>query len=159
MPKIDLETIPQTNATGYPEPFDKDVQGRWYRRLAPATGLTDFAASHVVLNPGAWSSQRHWHNGEDEMLIMIAGEATLVEDDGEHILRAGDIAVWAKGSTNGHHLRNNGAADCVFVAIGGQGVGGSRVDTGGGYSDIDMLFTGDGRYTHKDGTPYPAKRG
>ena len=23
-----------------------------------------------------------------------------------------------------------------------------------GYSDIDMLFTADGSYTHKDGTPY-----
>ncbi len=27
-------------------------------------------------------------------------------------------------------------------------------NTGGGYSDIDMLFTADGRYVHKDGTPY-----
>ena len=154
MPKIDLNSIPQSNATGYPAPFDAAVQGRWYRRLAPATGLTDFAASHVVLKPGAWSSQRHWHNGEDEMLIMIAGEATLVEDDGEHMMRAGDIAVWPKGSTNGHHLRNDGAEDCVFVALGG----GKRVDTGGGYSDIDMLFTPDGRYTTKAGVDYPAKR-
>ena len=154
MPKIDLESMAQTNATGYPEPFDQAVQGRCYRRLGPATGLTDFAASHVVLKPGAWSSQRHWHNGEDEMLIMIAGEATLVEDDGEHMMRAGDIAVWPKGSTNGHHLRNDGAEDCVFVALGG----GKRVDTGGGYSDIDMLFTPDGRYTTKAGVDYPAKR-
>ena len=154
MPKIDLDSMAQTNATGYPEPFDQAVQGRWYRRLGPATGLTDFAASHVVLKPGAWSSQRHWHNGEDEMLIMIAGEATLVEDDGEHIMRAGDIAVWPKGSTNGHHLRNDGDAYCVFVALGG----GKRVDTGGGYSDIDMLFTPDGRYTTKAGVDYPAKR-
>ena len=158
MPKIDLNSIPQSNATGYPAPFDAAVQGRWYRRLAPATGLTDFAASHVVLKPGAWSSQRHWHDGEDEMVIMLSGEAVLVEDDGEHILRAGDIAVWPKGSTNGHHLRNDSDANCVFIALGGQGSGRERVDTGGGYSDIDMLFTADGRYTHKDGTPYPAKR-
>src|SRR3546814_5914036 len=82
MPKLDLDTIPQTNATGYPAPFDRAVAGRWYRRLAPPTGLSDFAASHVVLKPGAWSSQRHWHAGEDEMLVMIAGEAVLVEDDG-----------------------------------------------------------------------------
>lgn len=154
MPKLDLDTIPQTNATGYPEQFTGPVQGRWYRRLAPATGLTDFAASHVVLKPGAWSSQRHWHNGEDEMLVMISGEAVLVEDDGEWVMRAGDVAVWPKGSTNGHHLRNDSDAECVFVAIGG----GKRVDAGGGYSDIDMLFTQDGRYTTKDGVDYPAKR-
>ena len=51
MPKIDLDAIDQTNRTGYPEPFDKDVQGRWYRRLAPAAGLSDFGASHVVSSP------------------------------------------------------------------------------------------------------------
>jgi uncharacterized cupin superfamily protein len=159
MPKIALDTIPQTNATGYPAPFDAPVQGRWYRRLAPATGLSQFAASHVVLKPGAWSSQRHWHHDEDEMLVMIAGEAVLVEDDGRHLLRAGDIAVWPQGEENGHHLINESDADCVFVVIGG-GINRRRSTppAGGGYSDIDMLFTGDGCYTHKDGTPYAARR-
>ena len=91
MPKLDLDTIPQFNATGYPEPFDRQVEGRWWRRLAPASGLTDFGASHVVLKPGAWSSQRHWHDGEDELLVIIAGEATLVEDEGRVALRPGDV--------------------------------------------------------------------
>jgi uncharacterized cupin superfamily protein len=153
MPKLDLTTIPQTNATGYPAPFDAPVQDRWYRRLAPPTRLTQFAASHVTLKPGAWSSQRHWHNGEDEMVIMLSGEAVLVEDDGRTVMRAGDIAVWPKGSSNGHHLINESDSDCVLVALGG----GKQYDSGGGYSDIDMLFTPDG-YTHKDGTPYPTTR-
>ena len=82
MPKIDLDSIPQTNGTGYPPPFDRDVAGRHFRRIAPARGLTDFGVSHVMLEPGAWSSQRHWHDGEDEFLIMLEGEAVLVEDDG-----------------------------------------------------------------------------
>jgi len=149
MPKLDLETIELTNRTGYPPPFDREVAGRWYRRLAPAAGLTDFGVSHVTLKPGAWSSQRHWHNGEDEFLVMLSGEAVLVEDDGRTLLRAGDCAAWPKGSTNGHHLVNESVSDCVFVVVGGGD------NTGGGYSDIDMLFTADGRYVHKDGTPYP----
>jgi len=152
MPKLDLDAIPQTNATGYPAPFDAPVAGRWYRRLAPVAGLTHFAASHVVLRPGAWSSQRHWHDGEDEMVVMIAGEAVLVEDGGETLLKAGDCAAWPEGSTNGHHLINRSADDCVFVAIGA----GPR--TGGGYSDIDMMFTDDDRYVHKDGTEYERTR-
>jgi uncharacterized cupin superfamily protein len=148
MPKVDLEAIEQVNGTGYPAPFHKEVQGRWYRRLAPPTGLTDFGASHVTLKPGAWSSQRHWHNGEDEFLVMLSGEAVLVEDDGRHVLRAGDIAVWPKGSTNGHHLRNESQSDCTFVVVGGG------TNTGGGYSDIDLMFTPESTYVHKDGTPY-----
>ena len=152
MPKIELATVEQTSRTGYPPPFDEPVAGRLYRRLAPATGLTDFGASHVVLRPGAWSSQRHWHEGEDEMVIMLAGEAVLVEDGGEALMRAGDIAIFPKGRRDGHHLINRTDTDCAFVAIGGG------KNLGGSYSDIDMMFTADGDYVHKDGTPYPAKR-
>ncbi len=152
MPKVALDAIPQTNATGYPPPFDAEVQGRWYRRLAPALGLTQMGASHVVLKPGAWSSQRHWHDGEDELVVMISGEAVLIEDDGETIVRGGDVIGWAKGTGVGHHLVNRSDADCVFIAIG------TGTRTGGGYSDIDMLFTADNRYTRKDGTDYAAKR-
>ena len=102
----------------------------------------------MTLKPGAWSSQRHWHNGEDEFLVMLSGEAVLVEDDGRTLLRPGDCAAWPKGSTNGHHLRNESEEDCTFVVIG------AGTNAGGGYSDIDMVFTTEGTYAHKDGTPY-----
>jgi uncharacterized cupin superfamily protein len=152
VPKVDLESVPQVNRTGYPPPFDAAVAGRWYRRLAPATGLTDFGVSHVVLAPGAWSSQRHWHRGEDEFLVILSGEAVLVDDAGETVLRPGDCAAFPKNDGNGHHLRNDGAADCVFVVVGGG------EPLGGEYSDIDMRFTAEGAYEHKDGTPYDANR-
>ena len=148
MPKIKLDSIEAVNRTGYPPPFDRDVAGRWYKRLAPVSGLTDFGVSYVTLEPGAWSSQRHWHDGEDEFLVMLSGEAVLVEDDGRTVLRPGDCAGWPKGSTNGHHLINESGSDCSFVVVGGG------TNTGGGYSDIDLMFTADGKYVHKDGTPY-----
>jgi uncharacterized cupin superfamily protein len=152
MPKINLSDIPQTNATGYPPPFDAAVQGRWYRRLAPPSGLTKMGASHVTLKPGAWSSQRHWHDDEDEMVIMLSGEAVLVEDSGETILRAGDIAAWPAGVADGHHLINRSEEDAVFVAIGA-----GKSSASGAYSDIDMTFDADGYY-RKDGTRYPTQR-
>ena len=80
---------------------------------------------------------------------MLTGEAVLIEDDGETIMRPGDVAAWPAGVKNGHHLINRTNSDCSFIAIGT----GERAK-GGGYSDIDMLFTADGGYTHKDGTPY-----
>jgi len=152
MPKIDLDAIAQTNRTGYPPPYDREVEGRWYRRLAPATALTTFGASHVVLKPGAWSSQRHWHVGEDEFLVMVSGEAVLVDDSGEQVLRPGDCAAFPMNDGNGHHLQNRSEADCVFVVVG------AGENEGGDYSDIDMRFTAEGGYVRKDGTPYEAKR-
>lgn len=152
MPKLDLAAIECTNRTGYPAPFDRAVEGRWYRRLAPAAGLTAFGASHVVLRPGAWSSQRHWHIGEDEFLVMLAGEAVLVDEEGEHVLEAGDCAGFPKNDGNGHHLQNRSERDCAFVVVG------AGEQAGGDYPDIDMRFTAEGSYVRKDGTPYDAKR-
>lgn len=148
MPKLDLDSIEQMNRTGYPPPHNAQVAGRWYRRLAPVAGLSQFGVSHVVLKPGAWSSQRHWHDDEDEFLVMVSGEAVLIEDEGPTILRPGDCAAFPAGVKNGHHLRNESDSDCAFVVV-GSGAGG-----GGAYSDIDMMFTPDGKYVCKDGTPY-----
>ena len=117
MPKLDLDAIPRTNATGYPPPYDAEVEGRWYRRLAPVSGLTKMGASHVVLKPGACSSQRHWHREEDELVVMLAGEAVLIEDEGETVVCAGHVLAWPAGVENGHRLHNRSNADCVFVAI------------------------------------------
>jgi uncharacterized cupin superfamily protein len=152
MPKLDLDAIPQSNRTGYPAPYDQPMPGRWYRRLGPVAGLSEMGASHVVLKPGGWSSQRHWHALEDELVVILSGEAVLVEDDGETVLRAGDVAAWPKGVKNGHHIQNRGTQDCVMIAV---SAGDSANDTGE-YPDIDLKFAGDG-YFHKDGTPYPRK--
>src|SRR5258705_11676573 len=100
MPKLALAAIEQSNRTGYPPPFNRVVAGRWYRRLAPPSGLTDFGVSEVMLEPGAWSSQRHWHDGEDEFLVMIEGEAVLAEDAGRTVLPSVGAAALPKGITN-----------------------------------------------------------
>jgi uncharacterized cupin superfamily protein len=149
MPKLDLESIEQTSRTGYPAPYAEAMAGRLYRRLAPTAGLEDFGASHVVLRPGGISSQRHWHEDEDELVVMIAGEAVLVEEEGETPLQAGDIAAFPKGVPNGHHLVNRSDADCVFVAIGKPAAGHCH------YPDIDLHIHGSsGRFTRKDGSSY-----
>ncbi|MGQ7829876.1 cupin domain-containing protein [Altererythrobacter sp. Z27] len=149
MPKLDLAAIPQTNATGYPPPHSDAVQGRWYRRLAPAAGLEDFGVSHVVLQPGAWSSQRHWHEGEDEIVIMLSGEAVLVDDNGETPMLPGDIAAFPKNDGNGHVLQNRSNEPCVFVAVGNPAA------TDCHYPDIDMhLFAGAGEQRRKDGSRF-----
>jgi uncharacterized cupin superfamily protein len=148
MPKIGLDSLEQTNRTGYPPPFNEPVAGRWQRKVGEVAGLRLLGARHVMLEPGAWSSQRHWHEGEDELLVMLSGGAVLVEDDGATDVGPGDILTWPAGVRNGHHLINRSSEPCSFVCVS------AGANTGGGYSDIDMLFTADGRYVHKDGTAY-----
>lgn len=147
MPKLDLTAVEQNNATGYPPPHNAAVQGRWVRRLSPVMGLTDFGASQVTLKPGAWSSQRHWHEDEDELIVMLAGEAVLVDDNGRTPMHPGDIAVFPKNDGNGHHLVNESSEDCIFLAVGKVAEGRCH------YSDIDLMIEPGMGYVRKDCSP------
>ncbi|HET9640158.1 MAG TPA: cupin domain-containing protein [Allosphingosinicella sp.] len=149
MPKLDLDSIPQTNLTGYPSPWREEMAKRHYRRLGPVSGLSDFGISHVTLEPGGVSSQRHWHEEEDEFVVMLEGEAVLVEDEGETMMRPGDCASFPKGAANGHRLINRGDSPCVFIAIGKHALSNCH------YPDIDLFLDGaTSRFTRKDRTPY-----
>jgi uncharacterized cupin superfamily protein len=148
VPKLNLDQIPRTNATGYPAIYADVVQGRWYRRLAEAGGLTEFGVSHVTLKPGAWSSQRHWHEREDEFVVVLAGEATLVDDHGRTPMRPGDCASFPKGDGNGHVLINESDADCLFIAVGRKSASDCH------YPDIDMHLFGGDAFRRKDSSAF-----
>ena len=138
-----------TEAT-YPEPFRSRVGGFECRLLGDAFGLTQFGANLELLSPGAQSALRHWHSLEDEFVYVLEGELTLIEDGGETVLRAGDCAAFPKGSGNGHHMINRSGAMAVYLEVGSR-----QPEDLTTCSDIDLMSSNaDGRFVHKDGTPY-----
>jgi uncharacterized cupin superfamily protein len=153
MPKIDLSSAPAGEGTRYPPPHDKPCRDRRWLKLGDAAGLTQFGVSLVTLNPGSWSSQRHWHEKEDEFVYVLDGELVLVTDDGEEVMGPGDCAGFKAGVRNGHVLQNRSAHSARFLVVG------TRDDSDWGeYSDIDMRFHsgrygGGGGYTRKNGEP------
>ncbi len=152
MPKIDIDKIPIDTATGYPAPFNKAVEGRSRKRLARFAGLAQFGVNICTLKPGAASSQRHWHEKEDELVFVLEGEVVLCEDNGETVLRPGDAVAWKAGVANGHRLINRSDRDTVFIEVGTRAAADRAY-----YSDIDMMVTRDekgARYTKKNGEPY-----
>jgi len=152
MPKVDLGKIAIDTSTGYPPPFNKVVEGRSRKRLGRAAGLTHFGVNICTLKPGAASSQRHWHENEDEFIYMLEGEVVLREDGGDTVLKPGDAAAWKAGVPNGHCLINRSDRDAVFIEVG------TRASTERAhYSEIDMMVVRDekgARYTKKNGEPY-----
>ena len=153
MPKIDLKSVPERRGSGYPAPFHEIAEGRVRRRLGDAGGLTQFGVNLLQLPPGAASSQRHWHSGEDEFVYVVSGEMILVTDKGEERLRAGDCAAFPKGVADGHQLVNKSDAVAVCLEVGTR-----SEDDVCTYSDIDMMIDSKaGRYVHRDGTPYPER--
>jgi uncharacterized cupin superfamily protein len=152
MPKIDIDAIKIDTSTGYPPPHNKAVEGRSRKRLARSAGLTQFGVNICTLKPGAASSQRHWHEQEDELVYVLEGEVVLREDDGDTILKAGDSAAWRAGVANGHCLINRSDRDTVFIEVGTR----SPAEKAH-YSEIDMMVVRDekgGRYTRKNGEPF-----
>ena len=152
MSKIDIGKIPIDTSTGYPAPFSKAVEGRLRKRLGRAAGLTQFGVNICTLKPGAASSQRHWHENEDELVYVLEGEVVLREEGSETVLKPGDAAAWKAGEPNGHCLINRSDRDAVFIEVGTRAVA-ERAH----YSDIDMMVVRDdkgARYTKKSGEPY-----
>jgi uncharacterized cupin superfamily protein len=147
--KLDLSAIPVESGCNYPPPFDQPCLGGNWRKLGRAGGLTQFGVNLSRLPPGAWSSQRHWHTHEDEFVMVVEGELTLITNAGEEILRAGDCAAFKAGDRDGHHLVNRSQRDALVIEVGTSDPVNDCCD----YPDIDMLAGPDG-YTHRDGTRY-----
>ena len=152
MPKIDIDKVAIDTATGYPPPFNKAVEGRSRKRLARAAGLTQFGVNVCTLKPGAASSQRHWHEREDELVYVLEGEVVLREDGGDIVLKPGDAAAWKAGVANGHCLINRSDRNAVFIEVGTR-ASSERAH----YSEIDLMVVRDekgARYTRKNGEPF-----
>ena len=152
MPKIDLSSTPLVRGTRYPSPFDEPCRLRENRQLALAAGLTQFGVNLCTLKPGAASSQRHWHEHEDELVYVLEGEVVLVSEAGEQTLRAGMCAGYPAGKRDAHHFVNRGAAPAKYLEIG------NRIDGDNAfYPDDDLMwcFDENGEYAaHKDGRRY-----
>jgi len=81
---------------------------------------------------------------------VLEGELILVEDNTETVLRTADCAAFPKGSGNGHHLQNRSSAVAVYLEVGSR-----HPDDLTMCSDIDVMSSNrDGRFVHKNGTPY-----
>ncbi len=150
MPKIDLDKVPRRTGSIYPAPYDAEMAGRSSLRVGDAGGLTQFGANIVILAPGAKSSLRHWHEEQDEFVVVLEGECTLVDDTGETPMRPGECATFKAGDANGHHLVNQTDEEARFLVVGAR----THTETAH-YSDLDLMvrLSGDGfQFTRRDGS-------
>jgi uncharacterized cupin superfamily protein len=156
MPKLDLSKVPVRTGTIYPPPFDAEVAGRSSMRLGDAGGLKQFGVNIVILAPGAKSSLRHWHENEDEFVMITMGECTMVTDAGPEIMRVGDCAAFPAGSPDGHHFINHTDQEARFLVVGTK----AKAEVAH-YSDVDFLIHQGGgvnRMTYRDGTDWTGPR-
>lgn len=147
---IDQKSVPVETGSSYPEPYATEMGNRAWQSLGDAGGLKQFGVRMMIMQPGSKSSLRHWHEVEDEFVMVTQGELVLVQDQGETIVRPGDCAAFAAGDTNGHHFLNRSDSEARFLVVGTRVT--RDVCT---YSDVDLRVEIDGdkdTFTRKDGT-------
>jgi uncharacterized cupin superfamily protein len=131
----------------------KMVAGRSKHPLGDLFGLTNFGVNLTRLAPGAYSALRHAHAKQDEFVYLIEGEAVLITDAGETLLKPGMCAGFKADTGDAHHLVNRTKNDVVFLEVGDRSAGDSV-----NYPDDDVIavYGSDGKwkYSRKDGTPY-----
>lgn len=149
----DPEAIEPRYGCRYPERYQIPPGKRGRRALSEAFGLTNFGVNLTVLEPGGWSSQRHWHLKQDELIYVLEGELTLITNDGEMVLKAGMVAGFRAGVANGHHFVNRADRPAKYLEIGDRAPGDIV-----SYADIDLMMRpapdGHREYTDKSGKPY-----
>lgn len=144
--------VPARTGTIYPPPYAAALAGRAKRALGDLFGLSQFGVNLTVLAPGTASSERHWHESEDEFIFILDGEAVLIDDQGEHLLGPGMCVGFKAGVPNAHKLVNRSATPVTILEVGTR-----SENERAHYPEADMqAVKKDGKFiiTHKDGSPY-----
>ena len=148
-PAFDPFSLPESNVTVYPAPYNEDTKRRFNRRLGDHAGLTKYGVVLTRIAPGGQSSHRHAHSTQDEFIWVLEGETVLRSDAGEQVLTAGMCAGFAAGTGDAHQFLNRSDKDVLLLAVGDRSDG--DVVT---YPDVDMhLIRSQGMF-HKDGRKY-----
>jgi uncharacterized cupin superfamily protein len=143
---------PKRTGSRYPAPYNEPCMARSKAILGDQFGLTQFGVNLVTLPPGTWASQRHWHEKEDEFIVVMEGELVLADDSGEHVLTPGMCAGFKANTGNGHCLKNLTDKPAIYLEVGSRIPGEKAV-----YSDVDMKgenVDGSFTFTRKDGSRF-----
>ena len=92
-------------------------EGPGFRKIRSALGVTAFGVNAVVLPPG-YTSRRHYHERQQELYIVLAGEIEFELDGAKHAVGPGGLA--RVDAPIVRSLRNTSdTAEAVYVCVGG----------------------------------------
>ena len=122
-------------SSDWPNPIKLELfAGKSEVQLAKAVGVTQFGVNGVTLEPGSISALRHWHELEDELVYVLSGELTLVDDHGRHTVTTGAVIGFPAGVPNAHHLVNASKSPATFIVVGSRRLGDETIH----YPDDDL---------------------
>ena len=79
-------------------------------RLGRQAGSEHLGASLYEVDPGQAVCPYHWHAAEEEMLIVVSGQASLRTPEGWRELKPGKVVAFATGIEGAHQVANRSEA-------------------------------------------------
>jgi uncharacterized cupin superfamily protein len=92
-------------------------------------GAERIGAGLYELAPGQKTFPYHWHQVQEEWLIVLRGEPTLREPAGERKLAPGDCVVFKRGPAGAHLVRNDTEEPVRLLML-----------SSGGDSEVEVCF-------------------
>lgn len=69
------------------------------------------------LRPGMFSCPYHWHHSEEELFLVLEGEATLRQDDNYRVVKKGDLIFFSNNKESAHQFYNHSKSNFRFIAL------------------------------------------
>ena len=91
--------------------------GRHVAPVGAQAGARELAANVYDLEPGAVGSPLHFHHGNEELLLVLAGTLTLCGPDRTQLLSAGAVVAFPRGQAGAHSLVNRSDAPVRYLVV------------------------------------------
>ena len=88
--------------------------------IGRAVGSVSIGLAIQTVRPGCWSSRRHRHLFQEEILVVMAGDGTLHHGDERLPVTSGDCVCYLPGDPEAHRFENTGTEDLVIWAFGNR---------------------------------------
>ena len=88
--------------------------------IGRALGSASIGLAIQTVRPGCWSSRRHRHLFQEEILVVMSGSGTLHHGDERHSIGPSDCICYLPGDPEAHAFENSGTEDLVIWAFGNR---------------------------------------
>ena len=133
------------------------------KRVGMKIGAQKLGYSFFNVAPGKTAFPYHTHTGNEEMMYIIAGAATLRFGKAEIQVSGGDVVACPPGSDYPHQLINTGTADLNYLVVStmeypdisqypdSNKIGAYATTTGGAETGFRALYRRDQNLGYYDG--------
>src|SRR5215210_6180414 len=97
--------------------WDRELGAARGTRLGPRAGAVELGCALFELDPGGQAAPYHAHYGNEELLVVLAGEVELRTPEGKQVLRRGEVLGFPAGPDGAHRLRNTSQEKARYLLV------------------------------------------